>query len=189
MMHPASMRPLVSCARRSMPAQHCLCCCWGGTELARRWMGSGGMVTALHTTHSARIPAASSRSHYHCRASDAQDHPRLDRGRADHFGLAPCSSTSCSSRLQRSHSSSSSRHRHGGVRAASGGQPGHAGAAEAAHGGSGSGPPAALLSRLACAMPLELACGCAVSAGRRAGAPQRVGGAAWPHCTTYESVS
>ena len=52
MMHPASMRPLVSCARRSMPAQHCLCCCWGGAELAR----SGGMVTVLDTTHSARIP-------------------------------------------------------------------------------------------------------------------------------------
>ena len=158
----------------------------GGTELACSWMERVGMVTALHTTQPARIPAAPSCSHHYGRVSDAQDQPRLDRGHADQCWLGaslvyavqqqgptiffveqqPPSPCRCS-------------------RAASAGQPGHVGVAEMAHGGSGGGPPAALLCRHACAMPLERACGCAVSVGCRADAPPLVGGTAWPPRTTY----
>ena len=59
----------------------------GGTELACSWMERVGMVTALHTTQPARIPAAPPRSHHYGRVSDAQDQPRLDRGHADQCWL------------------------------------------------------------------------------------------------------
>ena len=38
----ASTQPLIRCARRGMPAQHCLCCSWGGqNSRAAGWRGLG----------------------------------------------------------------------------------------------------------------------------------------------------
>ena len=75
-------------AARSLCATHNACTAlpvllMGGTELVRSWVGRAGMVTAPHTTQPARIPTSPSHSLHHSRASDAQDRPRLDRGRAD----------------------------------------------------------------------------------------------------------
>ena len=181
----ASTQPLIRCARRGMPAQHCFCCSWGGqNSRAAAWTGLGWSQPST--------PCSPHVSPLHPRIAATTAVPPMRRigpvstvGVLINVGLAPCFSALCSSRVRRSHSSSSSRHRHGGVRAASAGQPGHVGVAEMAHGGSGGGPPAALLCRHACAMPLERACGCAVSVGRRADAPRLVGGTAWPQLITY----
>ena len=181
----ASTQPLIRCARRGMPAQHCLCCSWG--EQNSRAAGWRGLGWSQHST-----PRSPHASLLHPRAATTTAVSPMRRislvSTVDmliNVGLAPRSSTPCSSRVRRYYSSSSSCHRHAGVRCASAGKLGHVGVAETAHGGSGGGLPAALLFRHACAMPLERACGCAVSVECRADAPPLVGGTARPPRTTY----
>ena len=158
----------------------------GGTELACSWMERVGMVTALHTKQPARIPAAPSCSHHYGRVSDAQDRPRLDRGHADQCWLGaslvyavqqqgptiffveqqpplPCRCSGClnwSARARGSSGNGAWRQRRRSSRS---------------------------LAVPACVrqMPLERACGCAVSVGCRADAPPLVGGTARPPRTTY----
>ena len=82
MMRPASMQPLVRCAQRSMPAQHCFCCCWGGqNSRAGGWAVVGwSHHSTLRGLHASLLPASHSR--HPSRVSDAQEQPRLDRGLA-----------------------------------------------------------------------------------------------------------
>ena len=185
MMRPASMQPLVRCARRGMPAQHCLCCGWGGqNSRAGGWTLVGwSQHSTLRGLHASLLPPRIAAIPAVClmrRSSPVSTVGLLLNG-----GQAPRSSTPCTSRVQLLHASSGSRHLRGYGPTGPDGRPGHAGAAGAAHGCSGGGPPAALPYRHACGMPLERTCGCAVAAGRRANASQLVRGATWLHHTTY----
>ena len=149
-----STQPLIRCARRGMPAQHCFCCSWGGqNSRAAAWTGLGwSQHSTLCSPHVSRL---------HPRIAATTAVPLMRRispvstvGLLLNVGLAPRSSTLCSSRAQLHDASNGSRQLHGYGRTGPGGRPGHAGAAGAAHGCSGGGPPAALPYRLACRMPL-----------------------------------